>query len=256
MGAVGRSDVSETLAVVMPVHDEAGTVERVLEALARDVVSRFPAVDVIVVDDASTDETPQILRRLDAAFPWLRIERSDENQGHGPAVRRGLELARADWIFQLDSDDQFVVSDFWKLWDRRSAADLVLGIRFDRHDPRHRLLLSKALAGIVSRLAARPVRDANAPFRLVRRVVWEDIRSFLPRDALAPSMLVSLGAVVRGWRVVEVPVAHLPRTRGESSLRWFRLGRFSVRALAQLYAFRTALRRAPPRASASTAEPK
>lgn len=237
--------MSETLAVVMPVHNEAESIEAVVRALHRDVVLRFDAVEVVVVDDASTDETPAILARLAAAASWLRVEASDSRRGHGPSVRHGLDLARADWIFELDSDGQSVVADFWSLWERRHDADLVLGVRADRHDPRHRVVMSRVLALLVSLLAGRRLHDANAPFRLIRRTVWEDVRTLLPSEVLALPTLISLGAVVRCWRVVEVPVSHRARASGHSTLRAFRLASFSLRAFVQLLAFRAALRRAP-----------
>lgn len=234
--------LAETIAVVVPVYNEAETIEDVVREIGLEVISRFASAEVIVVDDASTDETGAILARLAKNALWLRIERPDQNCGHGASVRRGLELARADWIFQLDSDGQFVVRDFWHLWDRREDADLVLGVRVARRDSRHRRILSRTLAATASALSGRRLHDPNVPFRLVRRAVWEDVRTFLAPDSVAPSVLVAVGAVVRRWRVVEVPVVHLPRVSGESSLRAFRLASFMLRAFAQLLAFPAALR--------------
>ena len=67
--------------------------------------------------------------------------------------------------------------------------------------------------------------------------------TFVDSATLAPNIFVSLGASVRGWRVVEVPVTHLPRETGTVSLRTLKLLRFSLRGLAQLVAFRVRLAR-------------
>lgn len=239
--------IAEKLSVVMPVYNEADVIDRVIEELEADVVSRFDDAELIVVDDASTDGTGRTLDELAARHPRLRVEHAAQNAGHGPSVLRALELAQGDWIFQLDSDRQFDVRDFWKLWERRQDADLVLGVRAGRHDPRHRLVLTRIVRAVVSLLAGRRVRDANVPFRLLRRAVWEDLRPAVASRPLAPSILVTLGAVARGWRVVEVPVRHLPREHGTSTLRALRLVRFSLRGLLQLFSFRYALARAGPR---------
>ena len=235
--------MTETLSVVVPVFNEAPLVEELVLQLERELVEGLPDVEVVVVDDASTDETPQILQRLAHGRPWLHAHRMETNRGHGYSVVSGLDRTRGEWIFQLDSDGQFVVSDFQELWRRRHEADLVLGVRVRRRDPRHRIVLSHAVRVAVSLLAARRVRDANTPFRLLRRALWDDLRPSIPPEMLAPSILVVVGAVARGYRIVEVPVTHLPRRHGPSSLRSLRLIRFSLRGLDQLVRFRRAIGR-------------
>jgi glycosyltransferase involved in cell wall biosynthesis len=233
------------LSVVVPVYNEAGSVETLVDDFERELVPRFERVEVIVVDDASTDETPQILDRLAAERPWLDVQRAERNAGHGPAVMRGLRRARAEWIFQIDSDGQFVVGEFPRLWDRRDDADLVLGVRAERNDPRHRLLLTRAVRVAASLLAGRRIRDVNTPFRLVRRSVWVELEPLMGPDTRAPNILVTLGTAVRGRRIVDVPVTHLAREGGTSTLRTLRLVRFSLRGLGQLIGFRYRLARAP-----------
>ena len=231
------------LSVVVPVFNESEVIEQLVLDLEREIVARYPGAEAIVVDDCSSDGTGEILARVARERPWLHVEHADANAGHGPSVSRGLALARGEWIFQLDSDGQVVVGEFAKLWERRLAADVVLGVRVRRRDPAHRLVLSKVVALVVSALARRRLRDPNVPFRLVRRDVWEDLRPLVGPEPLAPSILVAVGAAVRGRRIAEVPITHLPRARGTSSLRSVRLVAFSLRGLWQLLAFRARLAR-------------
>ena len=239
--------LSESLSVVTPVWNEEGVIGDLVAEVDREIRSRFEHVEIVVVDDASTDATPAILAGLGDLDGRLHVLRSDRNEGHGPSVLRGLRHATGDWILQLDSDGQVVVEELWALWRRREDADLVLGVRVGRQDPAHRLVLSRVVSTVVSLLAGRRLRDPNVPFRLLRRSLWGDLSPLVPHDALAPSILVALGAAVRGYRIVEQPVSHRPRTRGRSSLRTFRLLRFSLRGLVQLVRFRLSLRRAPRR---------
>ena len=236
------------LSVVVPVYNEEGAIETLVDDLGAVLTPLFSDLEVIVVDDASTDETPAILARLARERPWLRVERAAANAGHGPSVVRGLGLARADWVFQIDSDGQFVVAEFPQLWARREEGDLVLGVRENRRDPTHRLLLSRVVRLASSLLVGARMRDVNTPFRLVRRAVWEDLRPLVGSSTLAPNIFVAVGAKVRGWNVVELPATHRPRVTGTGSLRALRLVRFSLRAFGQLLAFRARLRRFPPRA--------
>lgn len=223
-------------------HDEERTIGDLVRDLEQDVLAVVPSAQVIVVDDASTDGTPQLLADLRQSRAWLHVERLDANVGHGRAVRHGLDLSSGDWILGIDSDGQFVVADFALLWARRGEADLVLGVRKRRHDPLHRLVLSRLVARVSSLLARRRLRDANTPFRLLRRDAWEDLSPALQASALAPNVLMTVGAGLRGWRVLEVPVRHLPRSGTPSTLRALRLVRFSLRGLAQLIAYRRRVR--------------
>ena len=235
------------LSVVVPVYNEEGAIETLVDDLGTVLTPLFPDLEVIVVDDASTDGTPAILERLARERPWLHVERAAANAGHGPSVVRGLELARAEWVFQIDSDGQFIVAELPLLWARRDEGDVVLGVRENRRDPTHRLLLSRVVRLASSLLVGARMRDVNTPFRLVRRAVWEDLRPVIGPSTLGPNIFVAVGAKVRGWRVVELPATHRPRVTGTGSLRALRLIRFSLRALGQLLAFRVRLRRLPAR---------
>jgi len=235
------------VSVVVPAYNEGPLVE----ALILDLESELPAMsssfEVLVVDDASTDDTPQILEQLARSRPWLDVVRNERNAGHGASVLRGLDAASGAWILQSDSDGQFVVSEVQRLWAVREGVDLVLGIRVTRRDPRHRVLLTHAVRWTTSLLAGRSLQDVNTPFRLVRRETLDDVRTGIPDDTLAPNLFVTLAASLRGWRVVEVPVTHLPRERGSSTLRSLRLVRFSARGLLQLVSFRRKLSRSGAR---------
>ena len=241
--------MTPAVSVVVPVWNERPAIRGVIEDISRAVPPVAGTTEILVVDDASTDGTAGVLAELAGELEQLRVITLTQNRGHGGAVLEGLGRARADWIFQLDSDGQFVLADFGRLWERREAADLVLGVRAHRRDPLHRLILSSGVRLVVSALAMRRVRDPNVPFRLIRRALWEDVSPLVGADALAPSILVAVGAAVRGWRVMEVEVTHLPRAGGHSSLRAWRLIRFSARGLGQLVTFRLRLLRAANRSS-------
>jgi glycosyltransferase involved in cell wall biosynthesis len=247
--------VAVDLTVVVPVYNEADSIEALVRDVEREVVPLIGRIEVIIVDDASTDGTPAILDRLAAERPWLDVRHAERNAGHGPSVMRGLGRASADWIFQLDSDGQFVVGEFPRLWGRRHDADLVLGVRVQRHDPTHRLLLTRAVRLATSILAGRDIQDVNTPFRLLRRSLWTRLEPLIPPDTLAPNIHVTLGAAILGARTIDVSVTHLPRQGGTSTLRPLRLLRFSLRGLGQLVAFRHRVGRAPRAANVPAGRP-
>jgi glycosyltransferase involved in cell wall biosynthesis len=230
----------------MPVYNEAGVIADVVGELGRDVVARLDGAEVVVVDDGSTDATPALLDELAASHDWLTVIHAESNQGHGPSLREAFEASAGEWLFQMDSDGQQVAGELWDLWALREEADLVVGVRRGRSEGRHRDAVS-AFARVASRLAGgRRLRDVNVPFKLIRREVWDDLRGDIPERPVAPSLLIAVGASVRGWRVAEVEISHLPRRHGSSTVDVPALVRLTAGALRELIRFRRRVRRRKP----------
>lgn len=217
-------------------------IEGWLDELRTAVAEQFDQHEIVLVDDRSTDSTPRLLDDYARRFPSVRVEHAPANQGHGPTLRRALDLSSGDWIFHVDSDRQFIADDFWALWERRAEADIVLGVRTARRDPPHRLALSVVVNASVRILGGHRVRDANSPFRLYRRAFWNEMAPHVRPDTLAPSIFLVLAAARRGGRIRQVPIRHLPREHAPSTLSLLRLIRFSTKGLVQLVRFRTTLR--------------
>jgi glycosyltransferase involved in cell wall biosynthesis len=225
----------------MPAYNEDAVIETVLRELDRAVMSKLTWADALVIDDASADGTGSTLDRLTASYRWLRVEHAPVNRGHGPSISEAIDATSGDWVFQLDADRQFDIDDFWRLWERRDAAELVLGVRRHRRGPRHRLFLGRVVSSLVSLLARRRLSDPNTPFRLFRRTLWRELEPLFPDNPLAPSILLALGATVTSQRIIQVPVTHRPRAHGQSSLRAQGLVVFCLRAALELLAFRARL---------------
>ncbi len=233
-----------SLSVVLPVYNEAAGVATVIDEILTHILDRVPGSELVVVDDHSTDDSVSILRRYSRNDPRIRLIVNAENEGHGPSVRRAIDASVGAWIFHLDSDGQVDVAEFEQLWPRRCDHDLVLGTRRKRHDPRHRLVLTWVTRIFVSVLARRRVPDANVPFKLVRRELFEHLRPFTPASSFAPSILLVLGALRSGARVCEIDTTHLARRHGRSTLDVRRLGRAVARCTRETMLF--ARRPIPP----------
>ena len=225
------------LSVVMPVYNEAAGVKDVVTDVVASVLDAVPGSELVIVDDRSTDDTLAILRELAALDPRIRVLANDVNVGHGRSVRRGMDATTGEWIFHLDSDGQVVVSEFALLWERRDQGELVLGVRVSRQDPLHRRMLTRVTRALVSALARQPVRDANVPFKLIQRSLYEHLQPSIPETTFAPSILLVLGAHRSGARVTEVPTTHLPRAHGQSTLRPARLAKVIVRCARETLQF-------------------
>jgi dolichol-phosphate mannosyltransferase len=233
------------LSIVMPVYNEEAVLEGVLGGFMKEILDRFDSAEMVIVDDASTDETPRILERLAAASPALQVRRAAVNKGHGAALLEAIRHASGRWIFQVDSDGQFLPSDFWKLWDARESADLLIGCRETRNDPTARVLLAHSTRGIVSKLAGTKLLDPNVPFKLFRSEVWDDVQPLIGESPFAPSLMLAVAASKRGWRVHQIPVTHLAREHGPSSLLGARLIRGVLRSARETVALSRRIDRAP-----------
>ncbi|HWJ99062.1 MAG TPA: glycosyltransferase family 2 protein [Acidimicrobiales bacterium] len=231
------------LSVVLPAHDEEAAIEGVIRDVVATVRSLAPgASEVLVVDDGSTDATGQILDRLAAELAEVEVVHQRPNYGHGPALLTGFARARGAWVGHLDTDDQIPADQLAQLWTRRAGADLVLGVRVARDDPRHRLVVTKVLRFLVGRFAGRPIRDANVPCKLISRDLLEEALPLLPADTFAPSVGLAVVAARRGRTIVEVPVVHQARPHGESSLKPLRLVSALVTSTRQTAALARSLR--------------
>ena len=210
------------------------------------LASTYPALEVVVVDDGSTDATPRVLDELAGEHPWLTVIHAERNQGHGPSLRQAFDASAGEWLLQMDSDGQQVPAELWDLWALREEADVVVGIRRGRSEGRHRDAVS-AFARVAARLAGSGrLRDVNVPFKLISREVWDDLRGDIPARPVAPSLLIAVGASLRGWRVREVEISHLPRRAGESTVDLAALARLTWGALRELIRFRRRVGRREP----------
>jgi dolichol-phosphate mannosyltransferase len=230
------------LTVVMPAYNEEGAIEAAVDEVRREILDRIASADCLVIDDGSTDATGALVDRIAEVDPRVRVIHQ-ANAGHGAALRSGMDRASGDWLFLLDSDRQIPTQAFWALWDARDGRDLLMGVRARRQDPLIRAVLSRVIRATVRVFFGVQLRDANVPFKLIRRTVWESARAVIPEGMLAPSLFLAVFARVRGDVVLELEVPHRARQSGVGSLRWARLARFSLRGFVQLMAFRGRLKR-------------
>ncbi|HLG96838.1 MAG TPA: glycosyltransferase family 2 protein [Bryobacteraceae bacterium] len=245
------------ISVVMPAYNEDEVIERTVREWYAEVIDRIPGAEFIVVNDCSKDRTGEILARLAAEIPALRPLTPERNGGHGKALRYGFDHVTQDWVFQTDSDRQHVPSDFWKLWNVRETSDFVLGVRSSRADGAVRVFITTVMR--LANFAAWGlwIRDANCPFKLMRREPLQDVLGQIPRDSFIPMVMLSILCRKLRYRVREVNVDHLPRRGGEQSLaglsKWLKVG---SRCLCQLLMWRISLLwPAHPRATQSLPGP-
>src|SRR5512142_3313433 len=164
----------------MPCYNESDIIEAAVREWHSQVASRIPVADLVVVDDASTDGSGKILERLAAELPGLRAVHAETNGGHGRALRLGFRHATQEFVFQTDSDRQHPAADFWKLWELRTGRDFVFGVRQRRAGGAFRRCITVILRVTNFLLWGVWIRDANCPFKLMRRAPLEAVLARIP----------------------------------------------------------------------------
>jgi len=203
-----------SLSVVMPVYNEQEIIEEVVRSVYKKIVSRIPDSEFIIVNDCSTDSTLKILEKLSKELKKIRIITPQKNGGHGKSIRLGFLNAEKEWVFHIDSDNEYDPDEYWKLDKLKGKYDIILGYRKDRHDPLHRLILTRCARAVNFLLFGSLIRDTNSAFKLVNRKALQHIISNLPEDAFAYSIMITLMAKNLKYRITEIPVTHFGRKTG------------------------------------------
>ena len=202
-----------TLTVIIPVFNEERTIERVVRAVAAVDLDK----EIVVVDDASTDRTPDILEKL-ASEGLIRRFRQDRNQGKGAAVRTGISEARGDICVIQDADLEYQPRDFPELIRPilEMDADAVYGSRF--MGP-HRVFLywhyaaNRLLTWMTNLLYDTMLTDMETGYKAVRTHILRDMNLKSNTFDIEPEITAKL--FKRGHKVFEVPITYNGRTYAE-----------------------------------------
>lgn len=133
-------------------------------------------------------------------------------------VKDGLKQTSCETVFFIDSDGQYIPSDFWKLHAVMDKFDMVIGRKVRRKDSFHRIVISLVFNQIIRFLFHVPIHDADTGFRLIRKDVIEDVLKdtiILPYSFWAE---FTTRASKKGYRIAEVPINHRNRLAGGTRL--------------------------------------
>ncbi len=169
--------ITEKIALLIPVYNEEKNLERVLKGC-------FPyQLDIIVVDDGSRDQTPNIVKRLKkTCYPSLILLQHPKNKGKGAALKTGLQYALNQGyqgVITLDGDAQHDPREIKKFLQmvEKEKPDLIIGDRFQNHQgmPFVRWLTNYTTSRIISWLAGQRVEDVQSGFRYLSSRVIKNI---------------------------------------------------------------------------------
>lgn len=229
------------ISIVIPTYNEAGTIEQIIRQAVAEIRKLGMEEEAIVVDDASTDKTQEILIRLIAEKSMhLSVLRQDQNKGKGAALKRGFEKTTGEIVIVQDADLEYDPADYGTLLQPilNGKADVVYGSRFHGAHSRklyfwHRVgnwfltLLSNAFTNL-------DISDMETGYKVFRRDVIVKITPRLQskRFGIEPELTARIAR--GGWRVYEVPINYYGRTYEEGKKIGWRDG---IRAIGAILYF-------------------
>lgn len=193
------------LSLIIPVYNEEGAVEN--------IVRRAHAVldassEIIVVDDGSTDATPEILNTI--VLPNLHIVRSHHNSGNGAAIMAGVHKAKGEWIATIDADNTYFPEDLPMLWKvlQTKNADMIVGERegLKHGKPLHNLA-REFLRRMGRYFSHQDIADINSGMRIVRSSLIKQFAEYYP-ERFSLHIVLTVLAGRAGAHVLYSPILY------------------------------------------------
>ena len=227
---LSHDDTRPVLSIVIAVLNEQDNLPQVCRELA-EACAGLPSVEIVFVDDGSTDSTVAVLQRIRAEGVLnLRVLQHDRRCGKSAALRTGITAAQGVWIATIDGDGQDDPRELAPLLTLARTAKgvppLVVGVRTRRKDGWSRRVATRLANGLRQRLLQDHCPDTGAPIKIFRRVDFLALPQFEGLHRFLPALLGSYGVPL-----VCHPVSHRPRLHGQSKYTNFNRAVVGVRDL-------------------------
>ncbi len=214
----------EKLSIFYPMWNEEAYAERAVAFGKRACDGLVTSGDIldyelIIVDDASTDSTPEIADRLAASDPRIRVVHHPKNRKLGGAMKTGFATATGDLILYTDSDLPFDMAELSRAVRlmREYDVDIVSAYRFDRTgEGSLRAIYTFVYNALIKTLFSVRIRDINFAFKLCRRRIFDHIELRSEGSFIDAELMIRASRL--GFETLQMGVDYFPRTRGVSTL--------------------------------------
>ena len=203
------------VSIVIPVYNEEANLADLVARVGTAMLRSGKSFELICVDDGSRDGSAATLEALAANHPWLKPLYLIRNYGQSAALQAGFDAAQGEIIVTLDGDLQNEpddVPELLQMLDRQPEIDVISGWRKDRQDRAMSRKLPSVLANkLISRVTGVELHDYGCALKVYRADVIRGLRLYGELHRFIPALAAEVGG-----KIVEVPVRHHARTRGQS----------------------------------------
>ena len=226
------------LAGVIPVFNEEKIIGKVINDWEEELQKNHIDFKIHIYNASSTDNTSKILNELSKRNQKIVIHQRPRT-GHGPDLVQGYkDNCDAEWIFQVDSDNEMGTEAFKDLWQRRNNYQFLLGGRKRYNQSLPRKTTSFFSRAIVRFFYGTKVFDVNSPYRLMNTKYFKGLFLNLSEYMSAPNLVVSGYASLRNMTVYEQSVDCNERKDGTADLKKWKLFQTALKCFIETIAFR------------------
>lgn len=209
------------LSIFLPAYNEEENITASLRNVA-DAASRYAEKwEITVVDDGSRDNTAENVSNISKTNKNIRLVSHKTNLGYGASLKTGLYGAKYNWISFIDSDGQFDFGEIGRFIEKQqeTGADMVIGYYKKRKASLTKIITSKFWEALVYIFFGLKVHDIDCGFKLISKKVIEKIPHLESERGAFISSELLIKAKKSGFKIVEVPITHYPRLKGEGTGR-------------------------------------
>jgi glycosyltransferase involved in cell wall biosynthesis len=214
-----RSGFLNSLSIVLPMYNEKDNIERAVTEALRVGALITPDLEIVVVDDASTDGSGALLDRLGSGHPQVHPIHHPANRKLGGALKTGFASTTKEWLLYMDSDLPIRMDDALAALPLTEEADIVIGWRKSRAESWRRKVMSWGYNRLIRLIFGLKVQDVNFAFKLFRRSLYQ--RVLLASEGSFIDAELLLEAKRQGAHIAEIGMDYYPRVAGESTLAGF-----------------------------------
>ena len=222
-----------TFCIIIPVYNEEEIILNVISKALRFIKNTNSKI--LIINDGSKDNTK---KKLDKIKNKKILVFHKKNEGHGKTIALGYKKAinmKAEYILQIDSDDQIPFDEFKKLIKYMDKYDFVIGNRLNRNDPFNRILISGFMKSIIFSLYGKYILDPNCPVRIMKTSFLKEIIKKVSYSTI-PNILIAICAKKKN-SYKSINIKHIERYTG-SSIQFLKLYKTCAIAFFDLIRFR------------------
>ncbi|HJW96002.1 MAG TPA: glycosyltransferase family 2 protein [Thermoanaerobaculia bacterium] len=208
-----------SVSLVIPMYNEVENIGHAIEVAVESLEKYASDYEIVIVDDASTDESPSIVAKAAEANPRVRMLRHEKNRKLGGSLKTGFAAATKELVLYMDADlpfDPDIIGPAMRAI-HVTGADLIAGYRLDRTiEGLRRTIYSYCYNALIGVLFGWPHRDINFSFKLMKREVLQAIELKSEGSLIDAELIVK--AKNRGFAIQQMGLDYFPRIRGTSHL--------------------------------------